>query len=352
MSELLSGAFSFAYAEPQCSASFKVEPEDFRVTELLGFEPCGSGEHVYLRIIKKDLNTQDLARQIARVAGLRIGDIGYSGLKDRWAVTDQWLSVYISNKKEPDWHILDNDKVSVVEVTRHQKKLRRGVHKNNAFEIVLRNFSGPVEQLESRIQQIAGGVPNYFGEQRFGWGGNNLLKAQQMFADNTLRTLKREKRSLYLSAARSFLFNKILSRRVDEHTWNHYMQGDLFSLEGSRSIFSTDCLDAVLEKRLQAGDIHPSGALWGRGDVLSKESVAELENQVVAPYAQLADGLAGAGLEQQRRALRLIPGQLETRWLDAKTALYMSFTLSAGSYATAVLRELVKLDHVEGSAGS
>lgn len=344
--ELYKEQFSFAYgaegekSEPENKATFKKQIEDFQVSEQLGFEPCGEGEHVFLRISKKDCNTETLARQLAKLAGVRCADVGFSGLKDRWAVTEQWYSVYLGNKSEPDWQSLSSEQIEIQEVTRHQKKLRRGVHKNNDFIIVLRDLAVDQQLMAANLVQLQQGFPNYFGEQRFGWSRANLDKAARLFESNKMKSLRRDKRSIYLSAARSYIFNRILSRRISEKSWDQYLGGEVFSLDGSRSVFQSEAGSDELNSRLESGDIHPSGALWGRGDLASSDCVAELEMQIAGECEVFTKGLEMAGLQQQRRALRVLPDKLTSQWLDEQT-MKLSFSLPAGSFATALLRELV-----------
>jgi tRNA pseudouridine13 synthase len=326
-----------ALSQPKLQGTIRTTPEDFQVDEVLGFDPDGSGEHVCLHIRKRGANTADIAKQLAKLAGVKNMDVSYAGLKDRHAVTTQWFSIYLGNKPEPDWSQLESDSVQVLTATRHQRKLRRGTLKGNRFKLVVRDLTGDTSDLEQRLQTIAtAGVPNYFGEQRFGY--NNLEKATAMF-EGQFKVKDRNKRSLYLSAARSAIFNHVLSRRVADGNWNQPLDGDVMMLDGSHSVFPVEQVDDEIRCRIQELDIHPTGPLWGRGELRSAGEVKVLEQSCAADYELFCGGLEQAGMKQERRALRL-PVR-EFQWQLMGDSLDLDFYLPSGSYATAVLRELI-----------
>ena len=208
------------------------------VEEVLPFTPDGEGEHALLYVEKRGLNTADVTRMLARIAGVAERDIGFCGLKDKHAQTSQWFSVGLAGKPEPDWLSLDQPQVRIIVAQRHRKKLRRGVHRSNRFALRLRDLGGDRESLEGRLQAVSrDGVPNYFGPQRFGINGENLNRAQAWFA-GTGPSPRRQKRSFYLSAARSFLFNELLAQRVSADSWQEPLAGDLCMLAGSGSFFT------------------------------------------------------------------------------------------------------------------
>jgi len=334
-------ACAYVLGRPTVTAVLRQFPEDFIVDEELGFEPDDDGDHVLLHIRKRGQNTQWLARAIAGLAGLRERDIGYAGLKDRHAVTTQWFSVDVAGREEPDWSVLNSEVVEVLNAVRHRRKLRRGALSGNRFNITLRDMRGDQQAIKQRLESVRDrGVPNYFGEQRF--SHDNLTRAEAMFA-NRLRP-KRHQRSLYLSAARSCLFNQVLSRRVTAHNWDTALHGDVMQLAGSHSIFKPTDADTDIKQRLGEMDIHPTGPLWGQGELMSSALVRALELETVQPYQTLCDGLERAGLKQQRRSLRLLPKEL--CWEFSAHSLHLSFFLPAGSYATVVLREIVDYHQV------
>jgi tRNA pseudouridine13 synthase len=314
-------------------------PEDFFVEELPGFEPSGAGEHLLLTIEKRGMNTVFAAKRLAQWARVPEMSVSYAGLKDRHAVTRQRFSVHLPKKVAPDIAALDSDELRVLEHTWHSRKLPRGALAGNRFVLVLRDVQGDRDAIGQRLQSIADrGVPNYFGEQRFGRGGDNVAQALAMFAGKRVR---REERTLLLSAARSELFNRVLEVRVRAGNWDSALEGEVWSLAGSRSVFGPEPFTDELARRLAEFDIHPSGPLWGRGELRSRAAVAELEMQALADADALAlrAGLESAGLEQERRALRLRPADLRWEWLD-DTSLQLSFSLPPGAYATVVLAEL------------
>ncbi len=328
-----------AHGAPVLQARMRATPEDFFVEELAGFEPSGSGEHLLLTIEKRGMNTAFAARSLAEWAGVAEMAIGYAGLKDRHAVTRQRFSVHLPRKIAPDLAALQVDGLRVVEYAWHAKKLPRGALAGNRFVLVLRDVSGDPSAIGDRLGQIAArGVPNFFGEQRFGRGGDNLGKALAMFEG---RRVRRDERGMLLSAARSALFNQVLQARVDARCWDVGLDGEVWMLDGSRSVFGPEPFSSDLAQRLAGFDIHPSGPLWGRGELRSTQAALAMERGAIAdPVAmRLRDGIEQAGLKQERRALRLRPRDLVWRWLDP-TSLELAFSLPPGAYATVVLAEL------------
>ncbi|MEG3183447.1 tRNA pseudouridine(13) synthase TruD [Novilysobacter erysipheiresistens] len=337
-----------AHGAPVLLARIRTTPEDFRVEELPGFEPSGSGEHLLLTIEKRGINTAFAARRIAEWAGVGEMAIGYAGLKDRHAVTRQRFSVHLPKKVAPDLSLLDSEdgdeRLRVVDHAWHSRKLPRGALAGNRFVLVLREVQGERKAIESRLRMIGErGVPNYFGEQRFGRGGDNLGAALSMFAG---RRVGREQRGMLLSAARSELFNRVLGQRVAAGNWDANggdgtLDGEVWMLDGSRSVFGPEPFTETLAQRLASFDIHPTGPLWGRGGLRSSTAVQALELAALADdeSARLRAGLEAAGLKQERRSLRLRPADLAWSWL-ADDVLELAFALPAGTYATVVLAEL------------
>ena len=332
-----------AYAWPPLNASaiWRCRPEDFQVFEELGFEPDGSGEHVLLQIRKRDANTEWVARKLARFTDVPMVDVSYAGLKDRFAVTTQWFSVRLAGKANPDWDQFADDEASVLQWHLHQRKLKRGSLKGNRFTVVLRELQGDRHELEQRLQQIStSGVPNYFTEQRFGHDGKNIDMARQMLLENK-RIKDRHKRGLYLSAARSMLFNHVLSKRVEAGSWNQILPGEDVLLSGSRSHFIAEIVDETIEQRLSEWDIHPSGPLPGAVSKPLQTSASEMEQAYLNEYQQWSDGLVKAGLKAERRSLR--SRVMDLSWdFSAQGQLLLGFKLDKGCYANALIRELLK----------
>jgi len=312
-------------------------PEDFFVEELPPCKPDGEGEHVLLKIEKRGDNTEWVARQLGRLAGVAARDVSYAGLKDRHAVTQQWFSIRLAGKKEPDWQALTSDNLKILECARHRRKLRRGALRGNRFIIRVRELAGDRVQLESQLRQIQQqGFPNYFGEQRFGHQGDNLKNAQSLF-DGSLGRVNRQRRGLYISAARSLLFNHVLAKRVELGNWNQILLGERVALHGSRSSFHAETLDAELLTRLDDMDIHPTAPLWGKGDAGVSAEAAEIETAVLAGFTDWQAGLERCGAEMERRALRAPVSDMT--WEIMPDHMVVAFTLPKGSYATVLLGE-------------
>jgi tRNA pseudouridine13 synthase len=327
-----------AHGGADATARIRSSCQDFQVTELLGFEPQGDGEHDFLWIEKEGQNTIWVAGLLAKFAGLREPDVGFAGRKDRHAVTRQWFSVRRPGGVKPDWNGFRAEGVRILEVTRHGRKLKRGAHRGNRFRIVLRDLVDPVSVAAKLAMIRAQGVPNYFGEQRFGRDGGNLRLAEKLFAR---RRLSRSQRSMALSAARSYLFNLVLERRVSDGTWNRLLPGDLANLDGSGSVFPVDTVDDELAVRADQLDLHPTGPLWGSGQSRASGDVARLEQSIIERHAELASGLESQRVEQSRRALRVRASDLTWQAPDERT-LSVEFTLGLGAFATALLREVLR----------
>jgi tRNA pseudouridine13 synthase len=329
----------YAYGGPPLRGVLRAAPEDFFVDEDLGFVPDGAGEHVFVRVEKRGANTDWVARELARYADVGPDAVSYAGLKDRHAVTRQTFSVQVPIKREVDWPGLQHPEFRVLEALRHSRKLKRGALRGNFFRIVLRDVSGDRAAADDVLARITTqGVPNYFGEQRFGREGANVDKASAMFAG---RRVQRHERSLLLSAARSHLFNRVLATRIERGDWNSPLEGEVWMLAGTHSIFGPEPFTPELADRHARGDIDMTGPLWGDGALRSSGPVAELESTVAIEQSSLAAGLAANGLRQERRALRLRAMALQTRWLDP-SSLELAFSLTSGAYATVLLREIAE----------
>lgn len=348
-------ALPLAFGEPVLTAAIRSMPEDFQVDEIPAFEATGEGEHLLLDIRKRGANTVAIAKQLAQWAGVPEMGVSYAGQKDRHAVTTQRFSVHLPKRVAPDLAALATPNLEVVASAWHNRKLPRGALEGNRFTLVLRQVRGEREAIEQRLREIAArGLPNWFGEQRFGRGGGNVAQALEMFgyagpaqesaaagARAPKKHVRREQRSLLLSAARSELFNRVLTARVLDGSWERGLEGEVWMLAGSRSVFGPEPWSAALAERLAAFDIHPSGPLWGEGAPRVEGACAALEAQALGEDdgPALRAGLEDARLKQERRALRQRAGDLQWHWHDAGT-LELRFELAPGSYATAVLHEL------------
>jgi tRNA pseudouridine13 synthase len=329
---------AFAWGPPPCTAVFKAEPEDFQVDEELGYLPSGSGEHFCVRIRKTAVTTRQVVERLSRSFGVREADIGYAGQKDRQGICTQWFSIRVPGGRAPVLETVQDPSIQILESGWNSRKIRLGTHRSNRFQIRLKSVQGGIRE---RLEQLASaGVPNYFGEQRFGRDGDNAVAALQWFSGESPEP-GRFKRGMLLSAARSTVFNEVLSRRIQAGNWNTCLDGDVMNLDGCESIFVPLQWDDVLIERLKNHDIHPTGPLWGRGELLSSAATRAVEIGVKDDMAALCQGLEARGMQQSRRSLRLLPRDMQYEQ-KATDEWLISFSLPPGTYATAVLREICK----------
>lgn len=326
-----------AFGSSVLSARLRENFEDFIVDEMPGFPPSGQGEHLLLTLRKIGLTTSDVVQRLCRWAAIAPVGIGYAGLKDKHAVTTQRFSVHLPRKVAPDLADLQGEGLQVIEHAWHSRKLPRGALAGNRFALRLRGVEGDASAIAERVSLLASrGMPNRFGDQRFGRRGDNLVQAQRMFAG---MRVGREQRSILLSAVRSALFNAVLDARVSAGCWDVPLAGDVFMLEGSHSVFGPESVSEILWTRCRDFDIHPTGPLWGRGVLRTSDQALAMENDALVAFEGFKAGLEQAGLSQERRALRVRIGDLDAHW-EAPDTLRLSFTLPAGCYATALLWEL------------
>ena len=342
--EFATDKWCYMLGKPRATGIIRSEPEDFQVEEELGFDPTGDGEHLWINVSKRLLNTMDVVTMIGAATGINKKDIGFSGQKDRNAVATQWFSLPHNNHPKSLVDQLANfcsvrTDLKLNHTALHSTKLRRGTHRSNRFQIRIRSFNGDRQDLESRLGRICtDGAPNYFGPQRFGRKSRNLKTAVNLFGGK-VSGLDRNARSMAVSAARSWLFNQVLSERLGSMGSNEPVLGDAMQLDGSNAFFIHDGSDSSVVDRIRRHDIHITGPLWGLGELPTRGSVARFESSTVGKIRLLPAGLEHAGLRQQRRALRMIPREL--RWsVEQGHVLHLEFALTRGSFATALLREL------------
>jgi tRNA pseudouridine13 synthase len=348
------------------SATLKQEVNDFVVEEQLGFEPSGEGEHIFLWVEKTNLNTAFVAESLAKFSHLHLRDITYAGRKDKFALTRQWFGVHIANKKEPNWDEFELEGAKILSVTRNDRKLRVGVLKGNKFELVLRNLQArpndktefDIQALERRLELIKQhGAPNYYGSQRFGEmrvtptdaentptankvvQGGNLALAEKLVAGEVIRN--RNKRSMAISALRSWLFNQVIHERITQTCFLQPLPGDAMQLSGSNSffVFNDDAEQEKIIKRLAENDINITAPLWGDGKLHSESVAKALEVECVKQFPDIIQTLNSLGLKQERRAIRIVPQNFT--WQIEHNHLKMQFSLPSGCFATSIVRELV-----------
>ncbi len=314
----MSVTFPPSATPPLRHGRLRARPEDFFVEERCPVARDPAGEHCWLRVEKVGWNTADVARLLARAAGLRVRDVGYAGLKDRNAVTVQWYSLWLRRRAPPaSWDLPKG--IEVLEQVRCARKLRRGTHTENRFVVRMRELQGDWPGLERRLHTLAqgGGFPNYFGPQRFGRNYANVSRATALF-EGREPSQNRHVRGLWISAARAWIFNHVLAARVEHETWSHLLEGDVPDTQGA-----------------------PTGPLWGEGPTAASGPIARLERRIADTFPVLRAGLERTRMPPQRRPLVARPRDL--RWRldrDAGTVM-LSFALAPGVYATALLAELL-----------
>ena len=337
-------SLQYAHGFPQISGDLKSKPEDFRVTEVMDHQPSGEGEHYWVDVTKTNLSSDKVGKVLARFADVMNRDVGFAGMKDVNAVTRQWFSVWAPKNQNLDWRKFVHEGIELHSVTKHSRKIRRGAHAGNQFDIVIRNLVGDTSHLSERIAKIREcGVPNYFGSQRFGWNAGNLPKAESMF-DGSFKVRDKVLKGILLSAARSFLFNVVVSSRVEANTWLKLHPFEPANLNGGNAIFTSE-EETDNNRRLRSLDIHPTAPMWGSGAGEATQSyrvLGDWEANVLANFQALQQGLESRGLQYQRRALRSVPLNLDFRAQEGQ--LRLSFSLQGGQFATSVLREIVSVN--------
>lgn len=388
IAETLPNFSSFAYVngKPSFQGLLKTIPQDFKVTERIDYEFSGDGEHLWCWVEKTGENTDWVAGMLAKWAGTAKSNVGFAGQKDRQAVTKQWFSIQLPGKPNPNPEALKLDGVKIIKMVRHNRKLQRGGLAGNTFELLIRDIKPLTDltegetcdvenikkQLEKRLQKVfEQGVPNYFGEQRFGINANNLREGEKLLASDSRDAPKkrgknrrgrsggnRNQQSLYISALRSWMFNDLLSQRIQQQNWNKVLPGDIVQLTGSSKWFIADENEnlADLQQRVLDGDLSPTGGLFGDGELPTQDEALALESLVVQSYQAWCNALANNRVKQDRRALALRvqdfewafelnePTQEQLSMGTDKNALNLrlKFTLPAGSFATMVLREILE----------
>lgn len=329
--------YPYAVDAPVDHARIRSCAEDFIVDEVLGFTPDGDGEHLLLRVRKRERNSYDVIQWLSQRMGAPRRDIGFCGMKDRVAVTSQWFSLPAkANQRVP---VGISDGIEVVETALHGRKLRRGQHRANRFEIRLRDPSDAGGDIEQRFERICrDGVPNYFGPQRFGRDGENVDNAMAML-NGRYRARNPQIKGILLSSLRSFLFNEILAERVDAGNWNLPLSGDVFQRDDNGERFQSNADQEQLRRQCQTHEIHPTAVLTGPGEDNVVGEARALETQVLGRHGDITAALLDRGPSVDRRSLRLKPTAATFRRDDE--GIVVGFELGRGSFATSLLRELV-----------
>lgn len=338
MSRLLNLDMPWLYGQPQSLATLRAEPEDFEVQEDLGYEPEGEGEHHYLYIRKRGENTDWVARQLANFAQISPRDVAYAGKKDRHAVTEQWFSVHLPGKRKIlNWSLFGGDSIQVLKSSKHTRKIKLGHLRGNRFNIRLRGVTDSAD-FEQRLESVLQGVPNYFGEQRFGQAGNNLHSGLAMLRGE-LQERQRVKRGLYISAVRSQLFNLLLAQRIENESLLAPVSGDVLIEPFTQRCVLWSAADLSQQQRLTSRELVLSAPLWGVGELYTQDQARQFEYHSMEPYREVCQQLESQGLRQERRAALLVPQGLAAH-NEAEGQWRLEFSLPSGCFATSVLREL------------
>lgn len=331
---------NYLLGEPQQVGKLKAKFADFIVREELGYSLAGKGEFVVVKIRKTNANTLFVGEKLAQFVGISAKNMSYAGLKDRHAITEQWFCLHLLGKETPDFSKLELEGVEVLEVTRHNRKIRIGSLAGNYFELLLRDVEQS-EALETRLNQLqAVGFPNYFTEQRFGRDGYNLTQVVR-WARGEITVKDRKKRSFYLSAARSEVFNLVVSERIAANLVNKVKEHDFLKLVGSNSFFQVKFEEVESsQERLQSGDVILTAPLIGEKSLDSEANL--VEKTIVAHHEALVSLMKKERMKSSRRAVLCKPQDFS--WQFEMDGLRLRFFLDSGSYATALVRELIKID--------
>jgi tRNA pseudouridine13 synthase len=341
----VTGALPFVTAElPGSGGTVRAVPEDFQVDEVPADLPSGAGPHLYLRVEKRGRTTRDVVRALARALGVPERDAGFAGMKDRDAVTTQWLSFPVA--KDPDPSALAAPGLRVLEASRHVNKLRTGHVRANVFSIAVRG-ADPGRARAAAEALADRGLPNFFGPQRFGTEGRNAEIGRALLRGEATPEARRAERDRFLrrlsiSAYQSLLFNRWLAERMADGLFATALPGDVMKKLDSGGLFT--CEDVTVDgPRVARFEISPAGPMFGHklraaaGDALRRE-----ERILAAEAIALADFARGGGeAEGTRRAARL-PVRVDVA--PEGDGYRARFELPKGSYATVVLRELMKAE--------
>ena len=332
---------TYPYGVASIKGQVKRQATDFKVSEELGFQAAGEGEHLLLLIEKSMMTTHELIDRVANDFSIKPRDVGYCGLKDKMAVTRQWLSLYLPGQM-PDLILPSFSDYRLLDHKWHNKKLRPGTHRSNHFEVIVRDVESMPESTWRQLDMIRQhGMANYFGEQRFGQQGDNVEQAVRAFSNpRRVRKLSRTKKGLYLSALRSFLFNQILSKRIEQNVWARPITGDVFMLSGSQSIFYEPTNDELLE-RYEHQDISSTISLYGAGNRLQQAQAMEIEDAVLAEFETIAQCLLQAKAKLQMRAVRVAVADLRVEFDENEKSLHIEARLPRGCYFTTLLDHFI-----------
>lgn len=338
--------YQLPYTPAQALIQFRRQAQDFQLQEFLGFAPEGQGEHLWLWVQKCEQNTPWVAEQIAKVAGVRARDLGYAGLKDRHSLSCQWFSVWCPQHQPEEAlaHFAWPPGIQILKMVRHARKLKRGVHLGNHFQLELAFVGLDAQartQIHTNVQRLqTEGMANYFGYQRFGHQGHNLLQAEAWRLQQR-RAPKRQQKGFYLSGMRAWLFNAYLDQQIRAGTWLQAQAEQTYQVGQGYSQFRAQSQDITdIQARIAQGQLHPCAPLWG---ALPKSPLAAQEAAFLQQYEPWCTWLAQQGLHLEQRATRVYPQNLQWQWLDEQSAR-LTVSLPRGSFVTVLLQHLAAIE--------
>jgi tRNA pseudouridine13 synthase len=336
-------------ALPGIGGHIKSQPEDFVVEEIPAYEPSGAGDHLYLWVQKRGMGAEYFVRQLARRLDIPPGEVGTAGLKDRHAVTRQWVSVPASC--EARLADINDDDLRVLKTSRHTNKLKPGHLRGNRFDILVRGVDADAEaRLPALLDLIRRhGMPNFYGSQRFGKDGETFTTGMDLLAGGG-RRLSPFLRKLALSAVQSALFNRYLTQRMNDGLMMLVLSGDVMAKWPFGGMFVAEDLPRE-QQRLESKETVPAGPMFGKKLFPSRAEAAQRESAVLAESGLKVESFAGFG--------KLLSGTRRHNyvWVDDLSAsvepeaVRLSFSLPSGSYATVLIRELTHGDRLEAEDG-
>jgi tRNA pseudouridine13 synthase len=336
----------------------KAVPEDFVVEEIPAYEPSGKGEHVFVRFRKRDLTTDAAVRKIAHALDVRPRDVGIAGNKDKRAITTQTISLQpprgtaIADFMERAKAVRLDD-IEVLAAERHDNKLKTGHLRGNRFSIRVRDLTKEAaEALVTRANLVERtGVPNHFGEQRFGAGQDNATRARALVTGKELMPRDGRLVRLLYSALQSEVFNAVLDRRVADGTWASALLGDVLKKTDTGGLFV--CTEPTEDgPRAERGEVSPTGPIWGPKMMRAEGAVGTLEEEVARDRLGEAFEAASSGAlgDGTRRPLRMTVAncraQLEepsynpiasATHQEQPVSCLVEFVLPKGAFATTVI---------------
>jgi tRNA pseudouridine13 synthase len=329
---------------PGTGGKIKTIPEHFQVDEIPVYKPSGEGEHLFINITKKGITTKEVQKALARVFKTKVRDVEFAGIKDKYAVTSQNFSVWLLEKQDKNlaYNLEEELPVKINSMDFHQRKIKKGHLMGNAFQIKITDIEMPIDEAYEKASNIIAmihekGLPNFYGEQRFGIEGDNaergydVLKGKEKIHNKWLRRF-------LLSSFQSHLFNYYLYLRINRDLFNQILPGDVAKKQDTGGIFIVEDVKQE-QNRLDNKEICFTGPMFGKKMTLAGDQAGKFEQEILDDNNVTYDELKAAKLTGTRRAGILLPKIKPEKENDG---LLLSFTLPKGAFATVLLREIMK----------